>query len=702
MEPLLTIRNLRVWFNVRVGLIAGFLGKETKHVRAVDGISFDVKRGEVFCLVGESGCGKTTTGKGLIRLNEPTGGNVFFDVPEEDWSRFVMMESRLRELESVLAKNPSADGTDAAADWQQIRRLTRRMELTKNPPRSAALKVRRERYEKTKAFLDDSERDLLKGVDPAITRILSKDREEVKLMETQGAWFTARRARKFERIGKELKEAQFRAVRAEALHERTRKLERRIRHLERTIHRMREHIETGNAQTVKHAGELRKAMAEKQKRLTDAELARVRREREALEPRLHALTLAKSPNADAEIAKIESAIAAIREQGGPELEALELRASLNDFGARYDLVRWGAKGRAAQGPRRGRRKRYRHRMRELRRRMQIIYQDPYESLNPKLSIYDIVAEPLLANRLTSTQAEAQAVVAKSLEDVGLRPADEYMFRYPHELSGGQRQRVGIATALVVDPDFIVADEPVSMLDASVRTEILALLIDLKKRRNLTYLFITHDLGLAWILADRIAVMYLGRIVETGSGAEVIQNPRHPYTKALISVVPSPNPKVHRPKTILRGERPNPVDIPNGCRFHPRCPMAVGICGWDSEEVRAELAKLIQEDKKGFAEARTVSALSTSGSFAVTVTTADPGKVEAYLKKRIQAVALQRPALGAIREMSAKSGALDLQLHRPVEPPLRRIRGDITVACHLVEPEVDATPVGESKAAGLGH
>jgi len=329
--------------------------------------------------------------------------------------------------------------------------------------------------------------------------------------------------------------------------------------------------------------------------------------------------------------------------------------------------------------------------------MQIIYQDPYESLNPKLSIYDIVAEPLLANRITSTQSEAQAVVAKALEDVGLRPANEYMFRYPHELSGGQRQRVGIATALVVDPDFIVADEPVSMLDASVRTEILALLLDLKKRRNLTYLFITHDLGLAWILADHIAVMYLGKIVEMGNGPEIIRNPRHPYTKALISVVPSPNPSIRREKTILRGERPNPVDIPSGCRFHPRCPVAVGICGWDSEEVRTELERLFQEDRKTFNEARSVTALSTPGSFAVTLTTSDSSRVESYLRKRIQAVALQRPALGSIRKMAARAGSLELELHKPIEPPLQRITGDITVACHLVEPEADAADNAEPEA-----
>ncbi len=697
MEQLLTIRDLRVWFNVRVGLISGLLGKEVKHVRAVDGISFDVKRGEVFCLVGESGCGKTTTGKGLIRLNAPTGGNVFFDVPDDEWNRFVAMEKRLRELEKTLVMSGPAGSPEASALWEQVRRLTRQLELAKNPPGEAAQKAHRDRLEKTKSFLDDREQELQKGVDPAMVRIMSKDRERLELMETRGFWFTPARARKLEKTEKELKEAQYRAMRARSLHERTGKVDRRVRGLQRRIERIRHHFQTGNPETLKRVNVLRRDIEGKQKRLTALELSRVREERKGVEERLRSLTPTTSPTADAEIAAIESRIAMIRKQGGAGLEALELRAQLKTIGGRYDLARWGTKGRPDGESRRGRRKRYRLRMRELRRRMQIIYQDPYESLNPKLSIYDIVAEPLLANRITSTQSEAQAVVAKALEDVGLRPANEYMFRYPHELSGGQRQRVGIATALVVDPDFIVADEPVSMLDASVRTEILALLLELKKRRNLTYLFITHDLGLAWILADHIAVMYLGKIVEMGNGPEIIRNPRHPYTKALISVVPSPNPSIHREKTILRGERPNAVDIPNGCRFHPRCPVAVGICGWDSEEVRAELEKLFQEDRKTFDEARTVSAVAAPGSFAVTLTTPDPARVESYLRKRIQAVALKRPALGAIRKMAAKSGSLELELHKPIEPPLQRITGDITVACHLVEPEADAVDDAEPEA-----
>src|SRR3990170_857264 len=293
---------------------------------------------------------------------------------------------------------------------------------------------------------------------------------------------------------------------------------------------------------------------------------------------------------------------------------------------------------------------YRERVGKLRKKVQIIYQDPYESLNPKMSIFDIVAEPLIANKVVSTMSEAEAVIKRALEDVGLRPAEEYMLRFPHELSGGQRQRVGIATALVVDPDFIVADEPVSMLDASVRTEILALLLDLRKRRNLTYLFITHDLGLAWIIADKVAVMYLGKIVEMGDGPEIIQNPRHPYTKALISAVPSPNPTIRREKTILKGERPNPVDIPTGCRFHPRCPLAVGICGGDSEEVKDELARLVAQDATSLPEARTFGEIRTPGPFALEIVTSDGPVSERYLRSRIEALRSPPPPTASIPQI----------------------------------------------------
>ena len=680
MEELLTIRNLRVWFDVRIGFIAGILGKEQKHVRAIDDISFDVRRGEVFCLVGESGCGKTTTGKALIRLNAPTGGSIFFDVPDADWNQYLDHEARLRELEALRARDPAWNDEAAKAAWQQITGLRKRVAQAEATRAAAASQARRERDAKTRAYLDHRERDLLNGTDPMVTRIVSKERHRIELMETLGAWFSPARARKLEKLAKELKEAKYQVLRASAQHLRTGKRQRKVRHLERRVARMEGHKESHNPETLARIQAMRATLDQKAKRIADLELTRVREERGRLSAPPETATSAEAPAPRGDVHEIESKVAAIRATGGPALEALEIRAWMDSLSSRYDLARWGMKG-----------SRTASRMRGLRRRMQIIYQDPYESLNPKLSIYDIVSEPLLANRVATTQAEAQAAVAKSLEDVGLRPAQEYMFRYPHELSGGQRQRVGIATALVVDPDFIVADEPVSMLDASVRTEIIALLLDLKRRRNLTYLFITHDLGLAWIIADRIAVMYLGKIVEMGRAPEIIQNPRHPYTRALISVVPSPNPSVRREKTILRGERPDAVDIPRGCRFHPRCPNAVGICGWDAEEVRAELEKLFRGDREAFPEAGTVSAMTASGPLALTLQTAEPARLESYLRSRVQAVALQRPALGAIRAMTAEGGALRLQLHRPAEPPLQLITGDITVACHLVVPE--AGPAG---------
>jgi oligopeptide/dipeptide ABC transporter ATP-binding protein len=216
-------------------------------------------------------------------------------------------------------------------------------------------------------------------------------------------------------------------------------------------------------------------------------------------------------------------------------------------------------------------------LREYRKKAQIIFQDPYNSINPKQTIFDIVAEPLVVNKLAVSQTEKEERVIKAVAEAGLRPARDYLYRYPHELSGGQRQRVCIAGATVLEPDLIVADEPVASLDVSIRNDILKLMVDHKEKLGVTYVFITHDLSLAWVISDRIAVMYLGRIVETGATQEVVANPQHPYTKALISVIPVPDPTAKRQHTILAGETPNPVDLPSGCRFHPRCPIAIDAC-----------------------------------------------------------------------------------------------------------------------------
>jgi oligopeptide/dipeptide ABC transporter ATP-binding protein len=213
-------------------------------------------------------------------------------------------------------------------------------------------------------------------------------------------------------------------------------------------------------------------------------------------------------------------------------------------------------------------------LKAYRRRVQLVLQDPSGSLNPRHTVYEAVAEGLRIHRVKGNEEE---LVAGALSRAGLRPPERYFLRYPHELSGGQRQRVVIAGALVLNPEVLVADEPVSSLDASVRGEILALLLKLREDLGLSVLVVTHDLGLAWNIADRLAVMYLGRIVEIGPTEDVLSNPQHPYTQALLSVVPEIN---RMEPIVLQGEPPDPTRIPAGCRFHPRCPSAFDRCSRD--------------------------------------------------------------------------------------------------------------------------
>ena len=216
-------------------------------------------------------------------------------------------------------------------------------------------------------------------------------------------------------------------------------------------------------------------------------------------------------------------------------------------------------------------------LQRLRRRVQMVFQDPYESLNPRMTVADIVAEPLRVHRVAKTRAALESRVAAALTQAGMTPVDAYLHRHPFELSGGQRQRVVIAAALGLEPALLIADEPVSMLDVSIRAEILNLLSALARRQGIAVVMITHDLSTVAAYADRIAVMYLGRIVEHGPTREVLADPRHPYAQALLSVVPVPDPAARRTPVILRGEAPDPSMIPSGCRFHPRCPSAFDRC-----------------------------------------------------------------------------------------------------------------------------
>ena len=216
-------------------------------------------------------------------------------------------------------------------------------------------------------------------------------------------------------------------------------------------------------------------------------------------------------------------------------------------------------------------------LQRLRRRVQMVFQDPYESLNPRMTVGAIVAEPLRVHRVARDRAELRERVARALTEAGLTPVEAYLHRYPFELSGGQRQRVVIAAALALEPSLLVADEPVSMLDVSIRAEILNLLGRLARESRIAVIMITHDLSTVAAYADRIAVMYLGRIVEQGPARDVIGAPQHPYAQALLSVVPVPDPTLRRRPVILGGETPDPSRIPSGCRFHPRCPRAFDAC-----------------------------------------------------------------------------------------------------------------------------
>ena len=330
-------------------------------------------------------------------------------------------------------------------------------------------------------------------------------------------------------------------------------------------------------------------------------------------------------------------------------------------------------------------------LRPLRRRLQMVFQDPHASLNPAMTLETALAHPLQIHKLTKGNAETEAKVRETLELVGLAPVERFATSLPADLSGGQKQRAAIARSIIVGPDLLVADEPVSMLDMSVRAKILDLMIELKGRLGLTYVYVTHDLASAKFFCDRVAIMYLGRIVEIGSTEEIFENPKHPYTQALIKAIPEPNPDKALPRDLPRGEIPDAASPPLGCSFHPRCPQAFGPCGWEGRDLRAILdERWMAADAETYnAERPLVGDLDklelSHESFIPTGSGKDPAELLGMLE-RIRDAEPDEPLWKGVNEMRAESGGVRVRFQDGIDPELYDT-GGARAACLLYKPDL---------------
>jgi oligopeptide/dipeptide ABC transporter ATP-binding protein len=329
--------------------------------------------------------------------------------------------------------------------------------------------------------------------------------------------------------------------------------------------------------------------------------------------------------------------------------------------------------------------------RALRRRMQVVFQDPHASLNPAMTIAQAVGHPLEIHGIASGRDEVRARVAEVLERVGLAPAEQYLDKYPSDLSGGQKQRAVIARAIILNPIMLVADEPVSMLDMSVRAKILELMLTLKRDFDLTYLYITHDLATAKFFCDRIAIMYLGRIVEIGPSEAIYADPKHPYTQALLRAIPEPDPRRTIPRDLPRGEVPDASRPPLGCSFHPRCPKAFEVCGWESRDLKELLERRwVGLDEAEFEAERAAVGEETALDEPATHVRLEPqgGATAADLGgllEKARAVDPAEPFWTGVRSIAVENGALEIDWHEPIEPRLLQT-GPVEVECHLYDGE----------------
>jgi peptide/nickel transport system ATP-binding protein len=330
-----------------------------------------------------------------------------------------------------------------------------------------------------------------------------------------------------------------------------------------------------------------------------------------------------------------------------------------------------------------------HDRRLIRRRMQIVFQDPHASLNPAMTIAQAVGHPLEIHGIASGREEIRMRVADVLERVGLAPVEQFMDKFPSDLSGGQKQRAVIARAIILNPVLLVADEPVSMLDMSVRAKILELMLALKRDFDLTYLYITHDLATAKFFCDRIAIMYLGRIVEIGPSEAIYADPKHPYTQALLRAIPEPDPRRTIPRDLPRGEVPDASRPPLGCSFHPRCPKAFEVCGWEARDLK----ELLERRWAGLGEEGFEAEQAAVGPMEALDVPETHLKLEAHggatgadlrgLLDKAREADPAEPFWTGVRRIADTNGALEVDWQEPVEPRLLR-SGNVEVECHLYD------------------
>ena len=327
-------------------------------------------------------------------------------------------------------------------------------------------------------------------------------------------------------------------------------------------------------------------------------------------------------------------------------------------------------------------------LRPVRREMQVVFQDPHASLNPAMTIEESVGHPLRIHKIAEGAA-LHSRVAEALITVGLAPPEQYLDKYPSDLSGGQKQRAVIARAIILNPSLLIADEPVSMLDMSVRAKILELMLYLKQELDLTYLYITHDLATAKFFCDRIAILYLGRIVEIGSSESIYEHPKHPYTKALLRAIPEPDPRRSVPRDLPRGEVPDAARPPLGCSFHPRCPLAFEVCGWESRDLRdlLEARWALQEETQYEAERAIIGDLAQFESSSTTTRLRAVGKetgrsLADYLET-VRSGDPDDPLWRGLRRIVVSEAHVDLEWFEPI-PPRQVDVGGAQVECHLFD------------------